>query len=77
MLNLDIGHYEACSQTCERKFVRYMPSPFYPSSVALFQLHGGLVSHMEVLATHFSTVHNNKYLDPYPETILVLAAWRQ
>ena len=31
-----------------------MPSPFYPSSVVLFQLHGGMVSHMQVLATHFS-----------------------
>ena len=35
-----------------------MPSLFYPSSVVLFQLHGGMVSHMQVLATHFSTVHN-------------------
>ena len=51
-----------------------MLSPFYPSSVALFQLHGGMVSHMHVLATHFSTVHNTKYLDPYTETILALAA---
>ena len=31
----------------------------------LFQLHGFMVSHMQVLATHFSTVHNTKYLDPY------------
>ena len=45
---------------------RYMPSPFYPSSVVLFQLHGGMVSHhMQELGTHFSTVHNTKYLDPY------------
>ena len=35
-----------------------MPSPFYPSSVVLFLLHGGMVSHMEVLATQFSTVRN-------------------
>ena len=53
------------SQPCERGFVRYMPSPFYPSSVVLFQLHGGMVSHMQVLATHFSTLHNTKYLDAY------------
>ena len=46
-------------------FFRYMPSPFYPSSVVLFQRHGNMVSHMQVLATHFSTVHNTKYLDPY------------
>ena len=65
MLNSGIRHYEASSQTCERGFVRYMPSPFYPSNVAFFQLHGGMVSHMQVLATHFSTVHNTKYLDPY------------
>ena len=24
----------------ERGFLRYMPSPFYPASVVLFQLHG-------------------------------------
>ena len=34
-------------------FVRYMPSPFYPSSLVLFQHHGGMVSHMQV-STHFS-----------------------
>ena len=47
------------------EFVRYMPSPFYPSGVVLFQFQGGMVSHMQVLATHFSIVHNTKYLDPY------------
>ena len=31
----------------------------------LFQLHGGMVSHMQVLATPSSIVHNTKYLDPY------------
>ena len=32
-----------------------MPSPYYPASVVLFQLHGGMVSHTQVLATpHFS-----------------------
>ena len=41
------------------------PSPFYPASVVLFQLHGGMVSHMQVLATPSSIVHNTKYLDPY------------
>ena len=44
---------EACIQPCERVFVRYMMSPFYPSSLVLFQLHGGMVSHMQV-STHFS-----------------------
>ena len=58
-------------QPCERGFVRYMPSPFYPSRVVLFQLHGGMVSHMQVLATHFSTVYNSIFTS---ETILVLAA---
>ena len=53
-----------------RGFVRYMPSPFYPASVVLFQLHGGMVSHMQVLATPSSTVHNAKYLDPYHWTYL-------
>ena len=28
-----------------------MPSPFYPASVVLFQLYGGIVSHMQALAT--------------------------
>ena len=37
-------------------FVRY---------VVLFQLQGGMVSHMQILATSSSTVHNTKYLDPY------------
>ena len=27
----------------------YMPSPFYSASVVLFQFHGGMVSHMQVL----------------------------
>ena len=44
---------------------RYIPSPSYPSSVVLFQLHGGMVSHMQELGKHFSTVHNTKYSDPY------------
>ena len=34
----------------------------HPSSVVL---QGGMVSDMQVLATHFSTVHNTNYLDPY------------
>ena len=41
------------------------PYIFYPASVVLFQLHGGIVSHMQVLPTSSSTVHNTKYLDPY------------
>ena len=39
----------------------------------LFQLHGGMVSHMQVLATHFSTVHNINTWILTSETILVLA----
>ena len=46
-------------------FVRYMPPPFYPASVVFFQLHGGMVSHMQALTTPSSTVNNTKYLDPY------------
>ena len=41
-----------------RGFLRYMPSPFYSASVVLFQLHGGMVSHMQAFATPSSTVHN-------------------
>ena len=50
---------------CERGLVRYMPPPLYPIKVVLFQLHGGMNSHMQVLDTPSSTVHNSKYLDPY------------
>ena len=35
------------------------------SSIVLFQLHGVMVSHMQVLATPSSTVQNTKYMDPY------------
>ena len=63
MLNSGIGHYEACSQPCEMGFVTYMPSPFYPGSLVFFQIHGGMVSLMQALATPTSTVHNIKYLD--------------
>ena len=44
-----------------------MPSPYYSASVVLFELHGGMVSHMLVLTTPFSTVHNTFFLaiDPY------------
>ena len=38
-----------------------MPSPFYSASVALFQLHGAMVSHMQALATPSCT----HYLDTY------------
>ena len=41
-----------------------MPSPFYPASAALFQLHAGMTSQMQVLATSSPTVHNTKYFDP-------------
>ena len=52
----------------------YMPSPFYPASILFFQLHGGMVSLMQALATPSSTVHNTKYLDTYHESISSLAA---
>ena len=45
-----------------------MPSPFYTASVVLFQLHECVVSHMQVLATPFLSVHDSKHsllLDPY------------
>ena len=50
-------------------------SPLYLASVVLLQLHGGMVSHMLVLATPSSTVHNIKYLDPYHWNHKNLAAW--
>ena len=56
-----------------RGFVRYMPSPFYPASLVLFQLHGAWT--VQVLATPFSTLHITKYLDFSTETILVLAPY--
>ena len=52
-----------------------MPSPFCPASIVLFQLHEGMVSHMQVLATPSSTVHiilNTWILTT--KTIVVLAA---
>ena len=46
----------------------------YPASVALFQLHGGMVSHMQALATPSFAVHNTNYLIFTTESILVLGA---
>ena len=37
--------------------IRYMPSPFYQASVVFFQLHGGMVSSMQVLPIPFSSMH--------------------
>ena len=51
-----------------------MLPPFYPASVVLFQLHGDMVSHMQVLATPSSTVNNIKYLDPYQRNHMGLTA---
>ena len=74
-LNSSIGHYEAFSLPWERGFIRYMPSPFYPAGIVFFQLHGGMVSLTQALATPSSTVHTSiKYLDSYHESISVLAA---
>ena len=64
-LKSGIERQEACSQAWETGFIRFMPSPYYPASVLFFQLHGGMVRHLQVLATPSSTVHNTKYLDPY------------
>ena len=52
---------KGCCQHWVRGFLRYMPSPFYSASVVLFQLHGGMVSHMQALATPSCT----HYLDTY------------
>ena len=52
----------------------YAISLLYPASVVLFQLHGGMVSHMQALAIPSLTVHNTKYLILSTESILVLAA---
>ena len=73
-LNSGIGHYEACSQPWEMGIICYKPSPDYPASVVLFQLHGGIISHMQVLATPSLAVHNTKYLILTTESILDLAA---
>ena len=54
--------------------VKYMPSPSYPVSVVLFQLHGGIVSPMQVLPTPFSTMHILNTWILTTETILVLDA---
>ena len=49
-LSSGIGHNRPVASLAEG-VVRYMPSPFYTASVVLFQLHGCVVSHMQVLAT--------------------------
>ena len=47
----------------------------YPAGIVFFQLHGGMVSLTQALATPSSTVHTSiKYLDSYHESISVLAA---
>ena len=51
-----------------------MPPPFYPTNIVFFQLHEGMVSIMQALATPSTTVHNTKYLDTYHKSISVLAA---
>ena len=38
---------------------------FLSRKCSFFQLHGGMVSHMQVLATPSSTVNNTKNFDPY------------
>ena len=53
------------------------PSPLYPASVVFFQLHGCMISLMQVFATPSSTAHNSKYSFSWiltTESILVLAA---
>ena len=48
-LNSGIGHQETCSQPCKGGIC-------HQASVVFFQVHGGMVSHMQVLATPSSTV---------------------
>ena len=59
-------------------FLKYMQSSFYSVSVVLLQIHGGMVSHMEALATPSPTVHNTKLvylpLKAYQFWLLVLEA---
>ena len=58
-------------QYCTRRPLA-CPSPLYPASVVLFQLHGGIVSHMQVLPTP-SSILNTWILTT--KTILVVAAY--
>ena len=54
-----------------------MPSPFYSASVVLFQLHGGMVSHMQALATlspQLYTILGYLQLKAYQFGVLVLEA---
>ena len=52
-------------------FVGYMPSPFYPASVVLFQLRGGMVSPLAIptspllILNIFSAVIRTVFEDPY------------
>ena len=52
----------------------YIPSPFYSASVVFFQFHGGMVSHMQALATPSWTVHNTWILKANQFWLLVLEA---
>ena len=65
-LNSSIGHYEAFRQPWDRGFIRYMPSLFYPASIVFFQLHRGIVSLKQALATPSSRANNSKILGYLP-----------
>ena len=57
--------YLKLNQALDTKRPVAIPSPFFTASSVLFQLHRGMVSHIQVLPTTSSTVHNIKCLDTY------------
>ena len=62
-LSSGIGHKEACNHHCKMGLLNICH--IVSIQQALIQLHGGMISHMQVLATPSSIVHNTKSLDPY------------
>ena len=75
-----VGAYVSWIQALDTKrpVASLMKGDFYPASVVLFQLHGGLVSHMQVLVIPTSTVNNTKYSYPYHSisfSCLFLSQW--
>ena len=64
-LNLALDTKQSVASLGKWDLLGIMSSPYYPASAVLFQHHGGMFIHMQVLATPTLTVHNTKYLDPY------------
>ena len=54
------NHYQR-QTALQRRGCKVCAISIYAASVVLFQLHGCVVSHMQVIATPLLSVHNIKY----------------